>query len=179
MNYGLPTALDVNGTSYPIRSDWRAALDVISALNDPNLTDVDKAVVVLGIIYVEQPKDADEALKQAMWFISGGSDEKPKKTRKKLMDWEQDFPFIIVAVNNVAGKELRSEKYCHWWTFLGYYQSIGDSAFTQIVSIRKKKQSGKKLEQYEKDFYRENREAIDFKTKYTDEELEVIKSLVR
>lgn len=178
MIYDLPTALDVDGESYPIRSDWRAAIDIICALNDPDLDDHDKTVVVLGILYEVQPENVAEAMNKAMWFISCGQEEPKSKVKQpKLMDWEQDFPLIISAVNKVAGKELRAEPYTHWWTFVGLYQSIGDSTFTQVVAIRKKLKSGKPLEKYEKEYYRRNRDIIDMKTRYSEAQKAIIEEL--
>lgn len=33
----LPTSLDVNGKEYSIRSDFRVILDILSAMNDPDI----------------------------------------------------------------------------------------------------------------------------------------------
>ena len=178
MIYDLPTSLNIDGVDYKIRSDWRAAIDIIVALSDADLTDRDKAEVVLEVMYEERPENVSDALNKAMWFISGGSDEKPHGKQPKLMDWEQDFPLIISAVNQVAGKELRAEPYTHWWTFLGYYSAIGDSAFTQVVSIRKKLKSGKRLEPYEKEYYKRNRGLVDFKTRYTEAEQALLNEII-
>ena len=49
---------------------------------------------------------------------------------------------------------------------------IDEGAFSNVISIRRKKSKGKKLEKWEQDFYNENRKLIDLKPKYTKEELE-------
>lgn len=51
MIYDLPTSLTVCGTDYEIRSDFRAVLDVITVLNDVELTDSQKAFFALGFFY--------------------------------------------------------------------------------------------------------------------------------
>ena len=81
------------------------------------------------------------------------------------MDWEQDAPIIVPAVNKVFGQDVRGVEYMHWWTFLGLYMEIGESIFSQVVSIRQKKQKGKKLEKWEEEYYRENKHLIDLKHK--------------
>ena len=48
-------------------------------------------------------------------------------------------------------------QYLHWWTFLGAYMEIGESLFSQILSVRMKKAKGKKLEDWEREFYKENK----------------------
>ena len=166
MMYELPTSLPVGGVDQPIRSDYRAALDICAALSDPDYSDEDKAEALLTILY-ERPEtlsDINEALRQALWFLSLGDNSPPETPRPKLMDWSQDAPLIIGAVNRVAGAEVRALPYLHWWTFIGYYMEIGDCAFASVVSIRNKQAKHKKLEPYEKEFYRENRRLIDLKT---------------
>ena len=81
------------------------------------------------------------------------------------MDWEHDAPVVIPAINKVAHKDVRSEEYMHWWTFFGLYMEVGESTFSTIVSIREKKRKGKKLEKWEKDFYRDNQKLVDFEKK--------------
>ena len=38
-NQYLPTSVNVSGKEYNIRSDYRAILDICTALNDPELSD--------------------------------------------------------------------------------------------------------------------------------------------
>ena len=48
---------------------------------------------------------------------------------------------------------------------------IGESLFSNVVSIRQKKAKGQPLEKWEKEYYKENKALIDLKEKYTEEEL--------
>jgi hypothetical protein len=173
----LPKQLNVNGVDRAIRSDFRTALLIFQAYNDPELTDQEKAMVMLECIYEDignlSPEDYEEAADRAVWFLDGGSnsDEGSNHQKaKKVMDWEQDEQLIFSAVNKVAGFETRSTEYLHWWTFLGFFNEIGEGLFSTVISIRQKKNKGKKLEKYEQDFYRENKSLIDIKAKLTAEE---------
>ena len=47
---------------------------------------------------------------------------------------------------------------------------IGDSLFSQTLSIRKKKMEGKHLEKWEREWYRQNKDLVDLKKRYTSEE---------
>ena len=73
MTYGLPASVEINGNDYEIRSDYRAILDIIEAINDPELTDSDRAEAVLRIFYPqfeEMPqRDYDRAIDRCVWFI--------------------------------------------------------------------------------------------------------------
>lgn len=170
----LPTSLEVGGVGYSIRSDFRAILDILKYYDDPDYEPDERALVCLMILFPdfeEIPQEHyGEALEKACEFIDAGQTPNGKPS-PKLMDWEQDAPVIIPAINRVMGQEIRSVPYMHWWTFLGAYMEIGECLYANIVSIRSKKAKGKKLEKYEKDFYKENKKLIDFEKKYSEEEI--------
>ena len=46
MLFELPTKLNIGGTDYAIRSDYRAVLEICTALSDSELSDEEKANVV-------------------------------------------------------------------------------------------------------------------------------------
>ena len=47
----LPTTVEVAGRSFAIRSDFRAVLDALAALTDPDLTQQEQYVACLQILY--------------------------------------------------------------------------------------------------------------------------------
>lgn len=166
--YELPTSLTVGGVEYSIRSDYRAVLDILIALNDPELDEQDKAMVMLMIMYEDYQSipsaHLQEALEKATDFIDCGCKDDGKR-HPKTVDWEQDASIIIPAVNKVAHTEIRAVQYMHWWTFFSYYMEIGESLFSSVLNIRVKKNKGKKLEKWEQEFYKENKSIIDFEQK--------------
>lgn len=168
MNVQLPTTLEVDGVEHPIRSDFRDALECISAINDEDLTESERSFCVLYILFKDLSKIQNyaEAVEKACWFLSAGKSH--NKELPKRMDWEQDFDLIAPPVNRVLGYECRSVEYLHWWTFIGAYMEIGECMFHSVVSIRIKMQKGKKLEEYEREYYREFRDDIDLKRPYSE-----------
>lgn len=174
LNYTLPKALAVCGREYAIRWDFRAALDICAALSDPELDDRERAIAALLILYPElrdmPPEHYEEALRQMVWFLNGGEEEKPNRPKRRLMDWEQDFPLIVGPVNRVLGADCRGMAELHWWTFLSAYMEIGDCTFAQVVGIRSKRLRGEKLSREERRFYRENQDLVELKTRYTADE---------
>jgi len=172
-NDRLPTSVEVGGVEYEIRSDYRAILDICAALSDPELDGQGKSFFALDIFYpaleAMPPEHYEEALQRCMWFINGGTDEKPGRS-PKLVDWEQDFQYIVAPINRVTGKEIRSVEYMHWWTFLAAYLEIGDCTFAQVVRVRDRLARGQSLDKQDREWYRRNRQLVDFKRKYTEAE---------
>lgn len=180
MIYGLPKSLEVCGTEYEIRSDFREILDIMEILNDVELTNQERNFLTLLVFYPDfqnmPPNHYQEAVTQCYWFINGGKlDDETEKKPPRLMDWEQDFPYIIAPVNRVLGQETRAADYLHWWTFLGAYMEIGECTFAQIVHIRDTKNRGRPLDKSDQEWYRKNKKLVDLKKKYTSEEEELLK----
>ena len=165
----LPTAVEIDGCSYKIRTDYRDVLTIFTAFSDEELTDQEKWEVGLTIFYEEIPQNIEEAIKQLVSFLNRGEEEK-QGAGKKLYDWEQDEQLIFQAVNKVAKTEVRTIESMHWWTFLGYFSEIGESMFASVVNIRDKKNKRKALEKHEREFYKNNKAVIDLKKKYSSEQ---------
>lgn len=189
--WNLPTSLEVGGKEYDIRTDYRVILDILSAMNDPEIFEsgmtedekkIEQTMTMLQILYIDfdsiLPKDYQEAAEKAVDFIDCGikGDDKPKP---RTMDWEQDAPIIAPEISKIAGRDIRIGK-THWWEFFGYYLGIGEGVFSTIVSIREKRRKGKKLEKWEKEFYQSNKSLVDLKSKKierSEEEKEALREL--
>lgn len=184
MGYGLPKSVMVGGEDFPIRYDYRVILDIFEAMNDPDLSEEDRALAVLQMFYPEWEAlpDFDEAIHECMIFINGGKDQPEGRKAPNLVDWEQDYPYIVAPINRVLGYEARAVDYdpnknsggLHWWTFLAAYYEIGDCLFAQIVRIREKKAKGKPLDKSDREFYRKNRDLVDIKTRYSEAENDLV-----
>lgn len=174
MSWQLPASLKIRGAFYTIRTDFRVIMDILTAFNDPDLPDFAKQQVMIEILYEDwksiPEEHMEEAIKAAVDFIDCGKNHENKKMHK-MVDWEQDAALIVPAINKIAGVgDIRSLQYMHWWTFMGYFMEIGEGVFASVLSIRYKKNHGKKLEKWEKDFYLENRKIIDFEKRLSEEE---------
>ena len=172
----LPKTINLSNRDFEIRTDYRAILDILIALDDPNYEEDEKVLILIQILYIkwEEVEDYDEAFKKGIEFINMNQESNTDGLR--LMDWEQDSDLIIAPINQIVGTEIRSLEYMHWYTFLSAYMNIGESLFSQVVSIREKMKRGKTLDKQEKEFYKRNSEMIDLKTKYTDKEKEIFKN---
>ena len=166
----LPYSLEINGEEREINCDFRDVITICTAFNDLTLTNQEKAVVMLNNLYVDDWTnfgDPEECVKKGVWFIDWGKEYKTAENTPRIMDWEQDFNIIVSAVN----KSMKTVESClelpfmHWWTFLSKFCERGECQFSTITDIRDKLNKGKKLEPYEKQILRENREQIILKNK--------------
>ena len=123
--------------------------------------------------YIDRPEDTGKAIQAFSSFV----DPRPRNSsgRTGLVDWETDFELIAAAVNHVLGTECRSLPYLHWRSFLGAYMEISsESLFSRVISIRDKLRTGKKMEKWEKAWYRKNRDLVDLPMKFSKKEIELL-----
>ena len=170
IGYELPTTIEINGKEYPItnKGDFRMILDCFSVLSDNEILEQYRIIDCLKIFYEDINTDEDvkivfgdnveKAIKLMYDFFNCNQKEIGNKVNHKLINWERDAQIVCAAVNQVAQTEIRSEPYLHWFTFMGYYISIGESVLATVVNIRDKKTRGKKLEKHEKEFLKNNPE---------------------
>lgn len=191
MEWSLPVSVNIDGKNIKIRKkcDYRVVLDTIDVLNDKELNTECMILCALYIFY-DIPKktksletdvlrvitDINKATTEMLKIINLGK-EPEEKSVPRIVDWKHDFPSMVPPINRVLGYSVRDENhYTHWYDFVGAFMEIGESSFTNIVSIRYKKSKGKKLDKWEEEFYRENRELIDLPYNLTPEEEEFLNS---
>lgn len=178
MIWELPESVEINGFEYSINADYRNILEIIRRLSDINESSLIKSYVALAMFYPEFDAIPEELYQEAankmQRFIACGEEDDGKK-HPKLIDWEQDYRMIVSDINKVAGKDVRGERFLHWWTFVSLFNAIGEGQLSFVVGVREKLRKGKKLSPDEREFYRKNRSKVDFKRSYSNEENDLIK----
>lgn len=179
----LPEQLTIGDADYAVRSDYRDILQVFEVFSDPELTQGEKWIVAIFLLLepfscaddvleaAEDGFDVDEAAMQVIWFISGGKEPSDKR-EIPVYDWAQDEQMIFSAINKIAGKETRELEYLHWWSFLGYFNEIGEGNFSFVVGIRSKLNKHKKLEKHEREYLNSNPGLVKLKKIESKEESE-------
>ena len=190
--YNLPISISIGDKQLDIRGkgDYRVILDCFSALEDIELPQNIRIYTALIIFYEDLDSiddifnilgdNLDEAITKMCEFFNCGKESVGMNTPYKLIDWTEDSQLICSAINNVAQTEVRQPNlYIHWWTFMGYYTSVGDSQLSTVVGIRYKIVNQKPLEKYEKEFRRRNPEFFNWNAKSIEQkqEDELLKSI--
>lgn len=176
----LPVNAIIGGKTYEIHSDYRDILEIFSYFSNPELPDYLKWQIALALFYEGEipEKDQEEAISFLMEFLCAGRQEN-HCPGPKLLDWQHDSDLIVADINKAAGQEIRGLAYLHWWTFLSWFHTIGDGQLSTVVAIRGKLARGKKLEGWEKEYYREHKHRVELPKHYTQQELQQRQQLER
>lgn len=186
--WDFPLSVKIDGEDFEIEGgcDFRVILDCLECYEDPNL-DLQSQHLSSLIIFYKEPKkikNIAEAIRQMIRVIDCESDEEFAENsttqiepQPRLMSWKKDFKFIAPAVSRVLGYDVRTpNKFTHWWSFYGAFLEVGECYWQTIVSIRRKRMRGQKLEEWEQKIYKENKKDIDLPQNLTDCEKEWLDS---
>lgn len=169
----LPTTVTVGGKTYAVHTDYRDILDIIDHLQNTDDNEQERWYIAMALFYENwrdiPAQNRQEAAERMAEFIACGKTQ-GKPGAKREIDWQQDAELIVGGVNKVAGCEVRALPYLHWWTFIAYFMNIGSGPLATVVGIRHKLAKGQKLEKWEQQFYRENKEIVDLRPQLTKEE---------
>ncbi len=176
--WNLPRAAVIGGREYAIHSDFREVLRVIACLNCADYPAYIRWRVALGLFYDGEipPKHRQAAMEYLADFLTCGERDTPSR---KWFDWEADAAAILSDVNKAAGREVRQERFLHWWTFLSYFNAIGEGQFSTLLTVREKLRQGLPLGAWEQEYYRDHPRRVSRERIYTREERQRQEALKR
>lgn len=110
----LPDTITVNGRAFPIRSDFRTILKVLTILSDPEIIDAHRGSVAATYLF---PGDVPSS----PWWESFGQflrcgDQKRAASGKRDFDYEFDAQEIYASFRMIYGIDLFVVD-LHWWEF--------------------------------------------------------------
>ena len=162
----LPTTVTVGGKPYAVHTDYRDILDIIDHLQNTDDNEQERWYIAMALFYENwrdiPAQNRQEAAERMAEFIACGKTQ-GKPGAKREIDWQQDAELIVGGVNKVAGCEVRALPYLHWWSFLAWFDAIGEGSFATVVAIRDKLRRGKRLENWELDYYRTHRAVVELR----------------
>lgn len=159
---------------YLIRTDYRIGIQILQALDDVDLSDEDRTLNALYLLYGNGiPDDVSVALNGLRWFLScgswGSSDlsadlESVDEERDRLVssndevafDFDIDSAMIYSAMYSQYGVEIDKER-IHWFKFMSMFKSLKDTQLNDIMYYRTVDIS--KLPKYEQSDMRKLKEA--------------------
>lgn len=129
----LPT--DYNG--YLIRTSFRIGIQICLCLQDEELTEDERAVVALNLLFGKGMPDAQTAVEGLQWFISCGLKQNNSKVNNKtLLYWDFDAHRIFSSFQATYGIDLSKED-LHWFKFIAMIGSLDEKcALNNAIQIR-------------------------------------------
>lgn len=150
MNYlvdRFPDAVRVNGTIYPVNTDFRVGLRIMCAFEDKRLTDWEKQIVMCSLLYRDsQPEDFGAACAAARKFLDCGEDRREDDDAPvpgRVYSFTKDARYIYSAILQTHGIDLQEARTLHWWKFCSLFADLrDDTTFQNIVSLRRRHERG-------------------------------------
>lgn len=149
-----PATALINGTDYPIKSDYRIWVNISMLLEDLDFisgtkeSDKYNIMIISEIIYLAFGELLNEpyidTFMAVLEFMQGYPEMKDKGfsghgNNKKLYSFRCDLNYIILAIRNQTGIDLtyRRKEPFHWWDFLLEFKTLEDNHYIcKIMSYR-------------------------------------------
>ncbi len=138
---GFPCLVSIGGVLHEVRWDFVSCMEIIAMLEDGSLTDGEKAVLVVDMLFVDPPSDIRGALDGAFWFLGCG-EPSVKGGGSRLYSLTKDYKYIYTGIYRRYGVEPSAE--LHWWKFCRMVTDLDeDCLFYKLIDLRKRKKLGK------------------------------------
>lgn len=154
----FPEAVRIDGVIYPINTDFRVGIRIMTAFEDPRLTGFEKQAVMCGLLFQNQPPDFGKACAAAVKFLDCGEnrkdDSEEQGDEKRVYSFTKDHRYIYSAILQSHGVDLQTVDHMHWWKFCAMFADLReDSAFQSMVSLRRRANKGKLTKEEQRVWY--------------------------
>lgn len=159
----LPTKININGKIYDINYDYRTALKIMMALEDTQLFNSEKVLIMVNLLYKEKipEEDLEEACRKACLFIDCGKSNEEKKETKRIYSFSKDGNYIFTGINSTHQIDITKITNLHWWKFMALFMDMNtECTFNELVYYRKRRNEGK-LTKEEKEEYKKIKDLVE------------------
>ena len=170
----LPDVVTVRGEQYPITTDFRDWLRFEALIDDAELTEQQKVLVMLQFFTETIPRDISAAVEALADFFRCGdsADNEPEqgkqadKTKGRVCDFSEDAPLIYAAFRQAYNIDLLSLEYLHWWAFRALLDALPENTrFSWVVGIRAADTRG--MSKNQSDYYTKMKKLVALSAKDT------------
>lgn len=171
----------IDNKKIKINTDYRVALACIRAINDDDITDVERAFAVISLLFGAETEieNTEEALKKASLYLCCG--KKDNGINKDIiMDFQQDEEYIRTSIRTDFGINLNEVEYMHWWEYNELIHGLTENCImSKIIGIRTIDESDYKDPKTLRKI-REAKKSVELKKKkihYNDDEKKLLEQL--
>jgi hypothetical protein len=159
----LPATVEVDGIPYKVNTDFRVGLRVMVASEDDELTQDEKAAVLIKLLYVKTPPNLEQALIAGLTFLNGPIPPNDLESGPRTYSLTKDATLIFSAFRQTHSIDLTTAD-LHWWEFLALFMDLGaDTAFCSLVNLRRRLATGRASKE-ERDMAREMGDLVEVPT---------------
>lgn len=120
----LPTHIEHDGVEYPINTHYSIALECFSLINDNTVSDTERSVGVITMLFgVDIPID-DKSLHKARKYLEVGMDGDDGDSSEPTVDFTQHAEYIYASFKQqyptVPLEDL------HYWEFISLFKGLSN-----------------------------------------------------
>lgn len=169
---GLPTAIEVEGIEYEINADYQTGIKIIMAFEDTELTQYEKYMIMVELLYADTPHNLNEAVKQGIRFLDCGGNSQGSREGDSIRKYSftQDDKYIYRAVDGVLQGRLSRGNFVHWWEFVLAFMELPEDCFMSRLIYLRTQKAREKLSKEERELYNKMRDIVDLREEYSQEE---------
>lgn len=156
---------------YKLNTDFRIGIMMALATADKSLSNREKSIVAVNLLFAEECPPISECMECIEWFLNAWQHDHHKKGNgKSAMDFNADQGRIYSAFLSQYNIDLNRED-MHFWRFMYLLTNLEECSFTRVVDIRAKELNGK-MSTEERKHYIEKKKifAIDVNEQKTEED---------
>lgn len=120
----------IQGQRYKINTDFKVAMECDRIANDNEINDIDRGVLITGLLFGEDSPYCQEALDKAEIFLGGGD----KSNDKRIIDLQQHWDMIYSAFKGQYDIDLHKVD-LHYQEFLMLLKGLKDQVLTDVIEI--------------------------------------------
>lgn len=120
----------IEGNKYPINTDFRVAIKCDEILNDPNVDDLDRGILITGLLFGSESPYCNEALEKAKKFLENGASGEGKK----ILDFNQHWDYYYGAFRAQYGIDLNKDD-IHYHDFVSLCKTLKNQAINDVIEI--------------------------------------------
>lgn len=123
---------------YLIRTDYRIGIQIALCLHDEDLSENDRLLVALSLLYGNGMPPLEIAVAGLGWFLRCGEElrEDDKGGGKQVFWFDFDHARIAASFRQTYGIELHRER-LHWFEFRAMLESLNkDCALSHAIQVR-------------------------------------------
>lgn len=151
----LPTEYE----GYRINTDFQIGIQISQLIGDNELSEDERLCWALSLLFPTEDEegnelqipDMDTAIAGLRWFLGDWiHDNLPKaENTAKVTDYDIDQWRIYAAFLSQYGINLNTAQ-LHFWEFMGLLQNLEECAYTRVIDIRQRTETGKMGEKEKK-----------------------------